>query len=81
MTTITSRELNQDVSAAKRAARDGAVTITDRGEPAFVLMSIEEYRRLSERRSVAEILRMPEHCGDIDFEPESLADVPRAADL
>lgn len=81
MTTMTSRELNQDVSAAKRAARDGAVTITDRGEPAFVLMSIEDYRRLSERRSIAEILRMPDGSGDIEFDPEPLTDFPRAADL
>lgn len=48
MTTMSAREFNQDVSAAKREAAQGPVVITDRGEPAFVLLSIEEYRRLGE---------------------------------
>lgn len=44
--------------------------ITDRGEEAFVLMSIKEYRRLHvDDRSLAELLSMDE---DIDFEPEPL---------
>lgn len=46
MTTMSAPELNRDVSAAKRAALRGPVVITDRGEEAFVLLSIEEYRRL-----------------------------------
>ena len=33
MTTITSRELNQDVSGAKRRANEGPIIITDRGCP------------------------------------------------
>lgn len=48
MTIISAREFNRDVSSAKRAANLGPVTITDRGEPAYVLLTIEEYRRLSE---------------------------------
>lgn len=48
MTTVTSREFNQDVSAAKRAATHGPVVVTDRGEPAYVLLSIGEYLRLTE---------------------------------
>ena len=47
MRTIGSREFNQDVSAAKRVARIEPVFVTDRGRPTHVLMSIEEYRRLS----------------------------------
>ena len=47
MRTIGSREFNQDVSAAKRVARDEAVFVTDRGRPTHVLMSIQEYRRLA----------------------------------
>ena len=43
MATITAREFNRDVSAAKRQADHGPVVITDRGQPAFVLMSIAEY--------------------------------------
>ena len=47
ITTITSREFNQDVGRAKKAAQDGPVLITDRGRPAHVLLSIDDYRRLT----------------------------------
>jgi predicted nucleic acid-binding protein len=43
---ILSREFNQDVSRAKRAAQDGPVIITDRDKPAYVLMRHETYRHL-----------------------------------
>ena len=46
MTTITARDFNHDVSAAKRAAVAEPVIITDRGRPSHVLLSIEEYERL-----------------------------------
>lgn len=45
--TITSREFNQHASAAKKQAAEGPVFITDRGEPAFVLMNISDYRQLA----------------------------------
>jgi PHD/YefM family antitoxin component YafN of YafNO toxin-antitoxin module len=41
-TTISSREFNQNTSEAKRAAKNGPVFITDRRQPAHVLLSIEE---------------------------------------
>lgn len=47
MTTITSRELNRDVSAAKRAAGDGPVTITDHGRATHVLMTAEDFARIT----------------------------------
>lgn len=46
-TTITSRDFNRDVSAAKRAAEQGPVTITDHGRPSHVLLTAEEFNRLS----------------------------------
>lgn len=49
MTTVTSREFNRDVSAAKRAAAGGPVVITDNGRPAHVLMTIRDFERLTER--------------------------------
>ena len=59
ITTVTSRELNQDIARAKRAAKLGPVFITDRGRPAHVLISIEEYRRLAgDRRNLVEALSM-----------------------
>ena len=45
--TLSSREFNQDTGRAKRAAEDGPVFITNRGVPAHVLLSIDEYRRLT----------------------------------
>ena len=61
MKLLSSRELNRDVSQAKRAAQAEPVLITDRGQPTHVLMSIADYRRLSgEGDSVLELLAMPE---------------------
>ena len=69
ITTVTSRELNQDVARAKKAAKSGPVFITDRGKVAHVLLSINDYRRLAgERRSLVEALSMP-GLADIDFDP------------
>ncbi|HPB73212.1 MAG TPA: type II toxin-antitoxin system prevent-host-death family antitoxin [Phycicoccus sp.] len=78
MSTISARQFNRDVSAAKRAAKSAPVVITDRGEPRFVLLSIEEFRRLQDRRTLADILRMDE---DIEFEPACLPDHVRPAQL
>lgn len=69
MTTISARDFNHDVSAAKRAADAGPVVITDRGEPAYVLLSIEEYRRLhGDGADLVARLRMQDEI-DIEFEP------------
>ena len=43
--TFFSREFTRDVSAAKRAAAEGPVFITDRGRPAFALLKIDDYHR------------------------------------
>lgn len=45
--TFSSRDFTRDVSAAKRAAVDGPVFITDRGRPAFALLKIEDYYRIA----------------------------------
>ena len=61
MKTMTSREANQDFSRAKRAAEDGPVLITDRGRPSRVLLTYDEYRRLSgETKNILETLAAPE---------------------
>lgn len=81
-TIISSREFNQDTSRAKRAAEAGPVIITDRGEPAYVLLRHEEYRKLTGKgSSIVEMLAMNEG-DDIDFEPPKLGQgVFRAAEL
>ena len=79
--TCTSREFNQDVSAAKKAALDGPVFVTDRGKPAHVLLSIDEYLRLTNKgASIVELLSMPA-AADIEFEPERLGLTARMPDL
>jgi len=68
-TTISSREFNQDVSQAKRAAQAGPVVITDRGRPAFVLLRHDTYRHLiGQGQSIRELLAMP-GADEIDFDP------------
>ncbi|MFC5370080.1 type II toxin-antitoxin system Phd/YefM family antitoxin [Arcanobacterium bovis] len=68
--TLSAREFNQDVSAAKRAAADGPVVITDRGNPAFVLMSIDDYKKLSVvEDNLISLLSMRE-ASEIEFEFE-----------
>jgi prevent-host-death family protein len=47
ITTLSSRDFNQDTSRAKQATRSGPVFITDRGRPAHVLLTIEDYRKLT----------------------------------
>ncbi len=71
VTTLSSREFNQDTSGAKKAAQQGPVFITDRGRPAHVLLTIEDYQRLTgEHMSLAEALAQPGN--DIDFDPPRL---------
>jgi prevent-host-death family protein len=82
ITTLSSREFNQDAARAKRAARNGPVFITDRGRPAHVLLSIKEYQKITNKReSILDLLSMPE-AASIEFEPPRLGDeFPIPADL
>lgn len=80
-TTFTSRELNQDIARAKRATRSGPVFITDRGKPAHVLLSIDDYRRLARtNRSLADSLSMA-GLAEIDLNPARLRIDNPPADL
>ncbi len=74
ITTLSSRAFNQDTGRAKKAASEGPVFITDRGKPAHVLLSFEDYQRLAGRpRSIVDVLSMP---GLSDIE----VDLPRSRD-
>ena len=67
MATVSSRDFNQDVSAAKRIAATEPVVITDRGRPSHVLLSIEQYRTLvADQRNIVDWLSADD---DIDLEP------------
>jgi prevent-host-death family protein len=81
ITTVSSRDFNQDTSRAKKAATAGPVFITDRGKPAHVLLSIEEYQRLSGgARKIADALAMPDP-EPIEFDPPRIDFGLRPADL
>ena len=69
-TTLSSREFNQDTGRAKRATQEGPVFITDRGRPAHVLLSINDYRKLAPRElNLVDALAQET---DFDFEPPRL---------
>ena len=80
---ISSREFNQNPSKAKRAAEDGPVIVTDRGEPAFVLLRYDTYQRLSGEQggSIVELLRQEDASADFDFETARIDDIARPAVL
>jgi hypothetical protein len=81
ITTLSSREFNQSASEAKRLADSGPVFITDRGRPAHVLLSIEDYRRLTGGSgNIADLLAMP-GAEDIEFESPRARGFSRPADL
>lgn len=72
ITTLSSREFNQDTSRAKQAARKGPVFITDRGRPAHVLLTFDEYRKLTGEsfgsQTLGDLLATP-GAEDVEFEP------------
>lgn len=72
ITTLSSRDLNQNIGRAKRASLAGPVIITDRGKPAHVLLSYRQYQQLTgQQQTLAEALSMPE-ATDTDFDPPRL---------
>ena len=74
VTTIPSREFNQDIGSAKRAAADGPVIITDRGHPAHVLLTMEAYEAmLSQKENIVSRLAMSDAL-DTEFEVPRLKD-------
>ena len=81
ITTLSSREFQQNANQAQKAAQNGPVFITNRGRTAHVLLSFEEYQRMTGgRRSLVEALSMP-GLADIDLEIRHTKDLPRPADL
>ena len=81
ITTLSSREFNQDAGGAKKAAKYGPVFITDRGRPAHVLLTIEEYRKMTcGPASIIDMLAMP-GIEDVEFEPARAGNLYRPADL
>jgi prevent-host-death family protein len=68
-TILSSREFNQDTAGAKKAAAKGPVVITDRGQPAHVLLTYEHYQELTGTKAdIVALLAMPE-AAEIQLEP------------
>jgi len=81
ITSLSSRELNRDVSTAKKAAKKGPVVITDRGKPSHVLMTYSEFVRLTgKRRKLVDALSMP-GLSTIELDPPRAEIAPREVDL
>ena len=69
ITTVSSRELNQDANKVKRASLKGPVFITDRGHPSHVLLTISDYQKLTKtKESIVDLLAMPD-TANIAFKP------------
>ena len=81
VTTLSSREFNQDASRAQRAAKSGPVIITERGRPAHVLMTIEEYQKLTGGEMALSRALEQAGEGDFAFEPPRVEGVFRAAEF
>ena len=82
ITKISSREFNQDSARAKKAAKNGPVFITDRGKPAHVLLSIEDYLRLAGIAvDMVDRLGLPVGVEDVELEIRPMRDHARSAPL
>ena len=84
ITTLSSREFNQDSGRAKKAAKNGPVFITDRGRPAHVLLTAEEYQKLIGgalgNTNIIDLLAMP-GSDQIEFETQPAVGLYRAEDF
>lgn len=81
ITSFSSRQFNQNTSKAKKAALIGPVFITDRGRPAHVLLTYDEYKKLTGAHpGIADLLAMP-GSASVEFEIPSLHELAQAADL
>lgn len=82
ITTLSSRQLNQDLGRAKRAARNGPVIITDRRRPVHVLLSYDEYQRIiGQQESLIERLGLPPGIEDVEVEFPRSYELAQPADF
>jgi prevent-host-death family protein len=81
ITTLSSRQFNQDAGKAKKAASAGPVIITDRGRPSHVLLTFDDYQKIAgSRGNIADLLAMPA-IDDVDLAIPRSAETARAAEL
>ena len=80
-TQMSSREFNQDTSGAKKASENGPVYITDRGRPAHVLLSFDDYQALAAPHRAIDLLAEPAGVADIDFVTSQNTETAQPADF
>jgi prevent-host-death family protein len=81
ITTLSSREFNQDTGRAKRTAQDGPVVITDRGRPSHVLLTFDDYQKLAGPPAcIVDLLAMP-GVENIEFEAPRARGLYKPADF
>ena len=77
MPIITSREFNQRSSQAQKYALEEPVIITNRGTPAFVLMSYTEYEKVQQakpfRSALEALLPIDNDDVELELQPRSRA--------
>jgi hypothetical protein len=82
ITTMSSSEFDQDTGRAKNAARGGPVFITDSGRPAHVLLTFEDYQRLTgQAGSIIDLLGVPADEANVELPATHPRDLARPADL
>lgn len=81
--TFSSRDFTRDVSAAKRATVDGPVFITDRGRPAFALLKIDDYHRLTGKtdETLFDVMNAIPSGEGIEFDPPRMDLVSQEVDF
>ncbi|UXN35196.1 type II toxin-antitoxin system Phd/YefM family antitoxin [Avibacterium paragallinarum] len=75
MTIMTSREFNQHLNQAQKAAQVAPVIVTNRGEPAYVLMSYADYQKAlhksSPRNALEALMPQDDMAIELDIAPRS----------
>lgn len=81
MSSLSSREFNQNTGRAKKEALNGPVYIMERGKPSHVLLSYKDYMSITyQKSSIGEKLSM-DGVENIEFVPTKLADKPTSAEF
>lgn len=82
ITTMSSRAFNQDLARAKRAAAAGPVFITDRGRPSLVLVTYDDWIRVTgTSTSIADALADALDVAELDVEFETDRTLATGAEL
>lgn len=81
ITTLSSRQFNQDASKAKKATLAGPVFITDRSRPTHVLLTFEAHKKITcAHTRIADLLATPWPEG-LELESSPLPDPTQVADF